>query len=78
MTEVKEYNITVYSEGLIYSSVCTNLPKHKIPEHMGEHSPTGISSSWAVSKDKYFTDGVTENGAPCPDTEGNRHWLVSC
>ncbi len=76
MSKTKEYTFTVYSLGLVYSSVCTNLPKDKIAEHMAEHEPTGIGSDWRIA-DENFASGE-KNGCPCPDTKGNRHWLVSC
>lgn len=57
-------------------SVCTNMTPKELVEYLGEHEPTGIATPWAIS-DEDFKDG-TINGSPCPDTKGNKHWLVNC
>jgi hypothetical protein len=73
---MKEYNVEVYAKGIVYSSVCTNMPKRKLVEYMGEHEPTGIDSSWEIAEENFR--GGEPNGCDCPDKKGNKHWLVVC
>jgi len=76
MSKTKEYNFEVYSMGIVHASVCTNLPKAEIAKYIGEHEPAGEKLAWEVS-DEDFQDG-TPNGSDCPDTKGNKHWLMVC
>lgn len=76
MSNTKEYKVRVYSRGLAYASVCTDMPPRELELYMGEHDPTGVDSAWHVAHED-FQDG-TPNGSDCPDTKGNRHWLLVC
>ena len=67
----------VYSAGLVYSSVCTNLKDAEATEKMNAEYPTGIKSQWVISKDKTFATGEP-HPCECPNSKGCRHVLFEC
>lgn len=68
-----------YSVGICHASCCTSLSAEDAAERMNEKHPTGISSHWSLSADKFFADGKIANGAACPDLpETHKHFLMSC
>lgn len=66
--------VTVYSQGLLYASVCTSLDDKGVDEAMGA-LPATVTRGWTRSADATF-DGGQPNPCPCeqrPDT--HRHVL---
>ncbi len=73
-----DYDFVVYSEGMVCTSVCTNMPLDMATERLNAERPTGISSKWHLSQDKAFSGGQ-ENPCPCdrhPLT--HKHYLFNC
>jgi hypothetical protein len=67
----------VYSVGLCFASVCSDMQPEEITAHVNASHPTGVSSQWQVSPEP-FADG-TPNPAPCShDREGCKHYLLVC
>lgn len=68
-----------YSVGLCHASVCTNMDPAAAAARLNEEHPTGIASSWSLSKEPTFKCG-TSNGCPCAaeHAPGARHYLFSC
>jgi hypothetical protein len=64
--------------GVVYASVCTNLPDDAATVRLNEDNPTGIESSWEISSDPMFADGVHTNPCDCPQIPGCRHVLFNC
>ncbi|HYQ69048.1 hypothetical protein [Actinophytocola sp.] len=63
--------------GLVYASVCTSLDDEQATARLNMEWPTGISSRWTKSSDKFH--GGYPNPRPCerkPDT--HRHILFVC
>lgn len=71
--------LTVYRNGPVYCSVCTNITsRRRIEELLNQKNPTGISSMWGFSANKNFASG-DPNPCPCekkPTT--HTHYLMSC
>lgn len=66
----------VYSEGLVYASVCSSLPEQEVVARMRRRI-SGTKGGWVMAAGG-FADG-TANPHPCdrkPDT--HRHYLFSC
>jgi len=77
MEKTKEISFfTLGHQGLIAWAICTNLPLDEAVAHANRIGPTGISSSWSLSEDK-FPDGK-DNPHDCPDNPGNKHYLLEC
>lgn len=71
--------ITVYSPvGLCHASVCVekDTPVAEIESYVNTAHPTGISSPWEVSKEK-FADG-TDNPHACELIPTRLHYLMVC
>lgn len=67
-------DLTVYSEGLFFASVCTSLTDDEATERMW---PSGTRLGWGIAEED-FADG-TPNGSPCPDNpDTHRHLLFTC
>lgn len=74
----KEYDLTVYSNGLVHCSVCTNAPKKEVEPTVNEHNPTGLDSGWKISTDKTFSSGEP-NPATCEQKpKTHKHYLMVC
>jgi len=64
-------------------AICTNMPQEEAIAHANSIGPTGISSRWQLSEDKFpaswmkQTDGK-DNPHDCPDYPGNKHYLLEC
>lgn len=67
-----------YSVGVCHASVCTNLSIPEAEQKLNDTEPTGLASRWSLSEDKFFKCGKIANGSDCPDTPGNKHYLMSC
>lgn len=67
---------TLGTAGLVSWAICTDLPKDQAIAHANSLNPTGISSRWQLSEDK-FPDGK-ENPHDCPDNPGRKHYLLNC
>lgn len=72
--------IQIYAYGLVYCSVCApkTMSREDIEEEVNASSPTGISSSWKISKDEFFKGDTRKNGCDCEDDDSRRHWLMVC
>lgn len=70
-------DLTVYSMGLCYASVCTTLPDAEATSRMNlEHMP-GTSHGWQIA-DEPFRNG-DPNGRPCDQRPAShRHLLFEC
>ena len=78
MTKVAE-KIQFYTlghQGLVSWAICTSLPLAKAIAHANSIGPTGISSRWALSEDKFPDD--KNNPHDCPDMLGHKHYLLEC
>lgn len=51
--------IYIYSSGIVSCSVCADksLTRKEIENHVNLVNPTGVQSSWKISKDKKFHTG---------------------
>lgn len=79
MSEKKPAEFMPYSVGLVAASVCTSLSLKEATRRLNMLHPTGIDSQWRKSKDKTFKDGITANGASCPDyPKTHKHYLFNC
>ncbi|GAI76435.1 unnamed protein product [marine sediment metagenome] len=67
---------TLGHQGLVAWAICTSLPLDEAIAHANSIGPTGISSKWALSEDK-FPDGK-DNPHNCPDIPGHKHYLLEC
>ncbi len=67
---------TLGSPGLVVWAICTNLDQAEAIEHANRVSPTGISSRWQLSDEK-FPDGE-DNPHVCPDDSECKHYLLNC
>ncbi len=75
--EVKKKSFfTLGSQGLVCWAICTNMSQEKAIAHANSLSPTGISSRWQLSEDK-FPDG-RDNPHDCPDNPGAKHYMLNC
>jgi hypothetical protein len=71
--------LEVYSLGLVACSICTNIKDpREIEMVVNMRCPTGISSSWKISKDPTFHTGQS-NPCPCEkNPKTHKHYLLSC
>ena len=68
--------LTIYSNGLCYCSVCTDIEKPEdVEAEVNARNPTGVTP-WTISIDA-FRDG-TPNGSICPDDPKKKHYLLVC
>ena len=63
--------------GLVAASVCTSLPRKDVAARLNREMPTGISSHWALSKDKTFRTGE-RNPHQCETFPTHKHYLLNC
>ena len=79
MTGTKKEEVSFFtlgSQALVAWAICTNLPEEEAIARANMMSPTGISSRWQLSEDK-FPDGG-DNPHDCPDNPGNKHYFLNC
>lgn len=70
-------DFVAYSVGLCCASVCSSLPVEEVTERLNQRYPTGISSQWMHSTEKFR--GGEPNPCPCPDApETHKHYLFQC
>ncbi len=71
--------LIAYSIGIVAASVCVDdtLTTEEIESIMNAENPTGISSKWQISKDKYFHSGET-NPCVCENDTNRKHYLMVC
>lgn len=71
-------SIEVYSVGLVYASVCAkaDLPPEEVERLVNEVSPTGISSRWTISPEKFRTG--EDNPHQCETHSDRKHYLMVC
>jgi hypothetical protein len=67
----------VYTSGLCYMSVCTNLAdKTAVEDHANATNPAGTRHGWKVTE-PFFRTGQT-NPCACNNNTGKYHWLLTC
>lgn len=76
MGKTQEYELEIYSPGIVHCSVCTNAPPEELITMVNEHNPTGLNHGWRISDDP-FRDG-SPNPNQCEDKLGNKHYLIVC
>ena len=70
--------LEVYSSGLCYCSVCTDLiDPAEVAAETNRQNPTGLDRGWSISDDPTFANGQP-NPCPCNHHEGRQHFLLSC
>jgi hypothetical protein len=72
-------SFSAYEVGIVHASVCAdnNLPIAEVTKMLNKEYPTGISSPWEHSPEK-FEDG-SPNPNPCNEYPGERtHYLFNC
>uniref|UniRef100_A0A6M3JRN8 Uncharacterized protein n=1 Tax=viral metagenome TaxID=1070528 RepID=A0A6M3JRN8_9ZZZZ len=67
---------TLGSVGLVSWAICTDLPEEEAIAYANRMNPTGISSRWQLSEDKF--PGGEENPHDCIDDPGSKHYLLVC
>ena len=69
----------IMTTGICYCSVCVpkDMTIEEIEADVNSQSPTGIGSSWKISKDKNFVTGQT-NPCVCEQDKERMHYLLSC
>jgi len=73
----KEAVFEVYSTGICFMSVCTDLPVEEVAQFANLTRPTGIKSKWTVAKEAFHT-GQT-NPCPCDQHPLTQiHILLEC
>ena len=68
-----------YSIGITNMSVCVkkDLSKEEIEKQANIANPTGITSQWKISKEKFKDD--SNNPCPCDQKPNDRlHYLLVC
>ncbi len=74
-TEFSDFS--VYVLGLCTASACTSLTDEEASARINLEHPTGIDSSWEVSKEAFKTG--EQNGTTCLDRPmTHRHLLFEC
>lgn len=71
-------DVTIYSKGLVYVSACaaSELTKEQVEEYVNRYHPTGVSSQWTVSDERFRTG--EPNPCPCESSPHRTHWLLTC
>jgi hypothetical protein len=71
--------LDVYSLGIVRCSICTNIKDtEKIEMLVNMRCPTGISSSWKISREPNFHTGQP-NPCPCEEKPNtHKHYLMVC
>jgi hypothetical protein len=72
-------NIEIISMGICSASICADekLSVKEITNLLNESYPTGISSKWALSKDKTFRTGE-KMPCSCEKNKDRKHYLFNC
>lgn len=70
--------ISIYSRGIAYCSVCVpkGMKRSAIKREVNMQNPTGIKSQWEISKED-FSDG-SKNPHECEDDKNKQHYLFVC
>jgi hypothetical protein len=63
--------------GLVTASVCTSLNRKDATARLNSQLPTGISSRWAISKEKTFATGEPMPHQ-CETFATHKHYLFHC
>lgn len=74
-----DQDIDFYSIGLVCMSCCApkSMTRKQIVELANTEHPTGISSQWEISKDKFFRSGQPMP-CVCEHDTTRKHWLLNC
>ena len=73
------YDFLIYSRGIVHNSVCSSLTPKETTDRINLEEPTQISSSWKLSKDKFFRGEEQRNPCPCEDfPKTHKHYLFVC
>lgn len=72
-------DIQLYSVGIVTCSACVpkDMSIEDIEKGVNTQLPTGISSRWAISKDKTFRQGKS-NPCECDQDSNKKHYLLNC
>jgi hypothetical protein len=72
-------DISIYNNGVCHCSVCVpaGMEREVVETEVNAAHPTGISSSWSISKDETFAGGQP-NPCPCDDDPQRMHYLMEC
>ena len=71
----KQEFFAIYSEGLCFASVCSNLPQAEVERRMYAW-PTGVAQRWKLYEGGFRT-GQT-NPCQCNEHPDRKHYLFSC
>lgn len=72
-----EGDYDIYSVGLLYLSVCSNIEQRRLVELIQEKYPSGTSHNWDIAEENFNTGG--ENPCACHDNaETHKHYLFTC
>lgn len=63
-------SFVIYSEGLLFASVCSSLKKEEVERRMAR-IPCGTTNGWTLSS-KDFNNG-SPNGCPCDQKPTTHH-----
>lgn len=71
--------VNIYKHGLVYCSVCapSDMDTAAVTAEVNLQMPTGIESTWRISKDKTFASGQP-NPCPCEVDASRLHHLMEC
>lgn len=70
----ERYDFTVYSEGIVYASVCSSLPLKETLERLRRKHPSAVEP-WVLA-DEPFRAGQ-ENPCPCENHPAtHKHYLL--
>lgn len=72
--------IIFYSVGLVCMSACVDntVTTEELEKAANNEHPTGVRSTWKLSKDKFFRQGQP-NPCPCEERpETRKHYLLNC
>ena len=69
--------LELYTSGLCYCSVCTDLvDRSEVEAETNRVNPTGLDRPWRIADEPFATG--ENNPCPCNHHEGRRHFLLSC
>lgn len=71
-------NVTIYAEGLVVCSVCSDGSLEETLAAVNAMNPTGLDHGWVLSQEPEFRDGAPN---PCPcntEPETRKHYLLEC
>lgn len=71
--------VVVYASGPLRCSACVpeGLARGEIERRVSEANPAGIETSWRLSDEPAFADGVP-NPVRCEQAAGRWHYLLRC